>query len=217
MPSGRQVDHVRKSPRLPSGLELGDAIGEGRRSIVYEAQFQGLQLALKLYRPAFVEKYRDQYGVHIAAFEMERNRAFRSIPGLGPYAAEPIAAFGVDDDLSAAFAQERINGISLVTLGRQKKGLPESVLRAGEQIVALAEAGGLHDLDLYYRNILVREYQGEWRPVLHDFNLMPQYLFPPNPFLAAAYRLGLRRKSHRDYRCLRQWKQFSEQCGKNHS
>jgi hypothetical protein len=217
MPSSRQAEHGRLPPRLPRGLELGEPIGEGRRSTVYEAQFQGRQIALKLYRPVFVEKYRKQYGVHIAAFEMERNRAFRSIPGLRPFAAEPIAAFGIEDGFSPAFAQERIHGISLVALGRQQKGLPVSVLRAGEQIVALAEAADLHDLDLYYKNILLREHRNEWRPVLHDFNLMPQHLFPPNPFLAAAYRLGIRRKSHRDYRCLRQWQQFSKQCGKNHS
>jgi RIO-like serine/threonine protein kinase len=212
MPPGRQVEHGRLPPRLPRGLELGEPIGEGRRSTVYEAQYQGRQLALKLYRPAFVEKYRRQYGVNIAAFEMARNRAFRSVPGLRPFAAEPVATFGVEDDFSPAFAQERIHGISLVALGQQQKGLPVSVLRAGEQIVALAEAAGLHDLDLYYKNILLRELKGEWRPVLHDFNLMPQHMFPPNPFLAAAYRLGLRRKSHRDHRCLRQWKRFSEQC-----
>ena len=76
-----------------------------------------------------------------------------------------------------------------------------------------SDGDGLHDLDLYYRNILVREHEGTWLPVLHDFNLMPQHTFPPNPFLAIAYRAGIRRKSHRDYRCIRQWRQFSESCG----
>jgi hypothetical protein len=36
---------------------------------------------------------------------------------------------------------------------------------------------------------------------------MPQYLHAPNPFLWLALRLGLRGKSHRDYRNLRKWAQ----------
>ena len=40
---------------------------------------------------------------------------------------------------------------------------------------------------------------------LYDFNLMPQHLHAPNPFVWLALRLGLRRKSHRDYRNLKKW------------
>jgi hypothetical protein len=41
---------------------------------------------------------------------------------------------------------------------------------------------------------------------------MPQHLHPPNPFLAIAYRTGLRAKSHRDRRCIAQWRSFSAEC-----
>ena len=83
------------------------------------------------------------------------------------------------------------------------------MLEAGKHIVHLAESAGLHDLDLFYRNILVRQNGEGWVPVIHDFNLVPQHLFPPNPFLYLAYRFGIRKKSHRDYRCIRQWREFT--------
>ena len=49
---------------------------------------------------------------------------------------------------------------------------------------------------------------------IHDFNLMPQHRYPPNPILALAFKTGLRKNSHRDYRCLQQWRSYSEQCSK---
>jgi len=191
---------------FPSGLELESVAGEGRRSIVYKARYRAETVALKIYRPEFVEKYRKKYNVNIADFEMSRNEAFRRVPKLFRYAAKPLGVIGKDGKHSLAFLQEFINGITLMELGRKKGGLPGSVLQAGEVIVKEAEAVGLHDLDLFYKNILVREQEGVWYPVIYDFNLMPQYRYPPNPLLAFMYRTGLHKKSHRDYRCIAQWK-----------
>lgn len=180
--------------------------------MVWAATYRGQAAVLKLYRDAFVCKYRERFGVDIARFEFSRNEAFRAVPGLARYAARPLALTGQDGAGPAGFVQERIDGVPLVELGRREGGLPRSVLEAGDRIVARAEAAGLHDLDLYYENVLLRRCDGEWLPALHDFNLLPQYLYPPNPFLAFAYRSGLRRKSHRDYRCIRQWRAFSAAC-----
>lgn len=196
---------------LPPGITLGERAGEGRRSVVYRGQFNGRAVAVKIYRPEFIEKYRQRYGVCIAAFEWQRNRAVFDTPGLRPYAAEPLTV--IDDARHGlAFVQEFIDGESLVELGRRQGELPDSVLRAGDEILREADRAGLHDLDLYYRNILVRERDGKWLPVLHDFNLMPQYRYPPNPFLWLAYRSGIRKKSHRDRRCIAQWHAYSRQC-----
>ena len=153
-----------------------------------------------------------KFGLDIARFEWARNHAFINVPGLAPYAARPLEILGQDDGFSPAFLQERIEGLPLTELGMRDGGLPENVLEAGRKIVRLAETAGLHDLDLYYRNILVRQSSAGWLPIIHDFNLVPQHLFPPNPFLALAYRLGLRKNSHRDYRCIRQWREFSDSC-----
>ena len=199
-------------PVFPPGLTPGQRIGEGRRSVVYRAGYRGETIAVKVYRQAFIDKYLARYGINIAEFEMARNQAVRSAPGLEEFTARPIGVIGLDGQCSLAFLQEFIDGISLVDLGLKNGGLPDSVLAAGDHIVQRAEAAGLHDLDLYYRNILLVEKHGEWRPVLHDFNLVPQHEFPPNPLLALAYRTGLRKKSHRDYRCIHQWRDFSDSC-----
>lgn len=203
---------MKAAPRLPPGLVPGARLGEGRRSVVYEAPWKGRTVALKLYRPEFVSKYRERFGLDIARFEYDRNQAFINVPGLARYAAKPLAVLGQDDGFSPAFLQERVEGLPLTELGMREGGLPGEVIAAGKQIVRLAEAAGLHDLDLFFRNILVRESQDGWAPVIHDFNLVPQHLFPPNPFLYLAYRLGIRKNSHRDYRCIRQWREFSDSC-----
>lgn len=199
-------------PLLPPDLVLDRRVGEGRRSIVYLARYQGDTVAAKVYRPEFIRKYRDKYRIDIAQFEMQRNRALRDVPGLARFTARPLGVLGGDGRHGLVFLQSFIDGIPLVQLGREQGGLPSSILAAGATIVARAEAAGLHDLDLYYRNILVWQQNGEWLPALHDFNLMPQHLFPPNPFLYIAYRTGIRKKSHRDHRCIAQWKRFSDAC-----
>lgn len=197
---------------LPAGLEPVAVAGEGRRSITFKAAYRGDTVAMKVYRPGFIEAYRSKYGVNIGVFEMSRNRAFRRVPGLKPFAARPIAVMGREDGCSLLFLQEFVHGTPLAKLGRELGGLPDSLLEAGESIVRIAELNGLHDLDLFYTNILCRQVGGAWQPAIHDFNLMPQHLYPPNPFLKLALRTGLRKRSHRDYRCIRQWHQYSRRC-----
>jgi hypothetical protein len=186
--------------------------GRGRRSVTFKALYHGKTVAMKVYRPEFIRKYRDRYGVNIGVFEMSRNRAFCEVPELREYAAQPVAVLGEDGAHSLIFLQEFIHGLALTRLGKKEGGLPDSVLEAGERIIRIAELNGLHDLDLFYRNILCRQADGVWQPVIHDFNLMPQHLFPPNPFLKLALKLGVRKPSHRDYRCIAQWRAYSSEC-----
>jgi hypothetical protein len=200
--------------RLPEGLEPMAVAGQGRRSITFRASYRGDTVAMKVYRPEFVEKYRKKYDVNIAVFEMSRNRAFRKVPELLPYSAKPLLVMGHDGRCSLMFLQEFIDGIQLTELAEQNRGLPDSVLEAGEIIVRNAEMNELYDLDIFYKNVLVRKKSGVWQPVLHDFNLMPQTDKPPNPILALALKTGIRKKSHRDYRCLAEWRSFSEQCSR---
>ena len=86
------------------------------------------------------------------------------------------------------------------------KGLPSEVLQAGYFIVEQAAKVGLYDLDISPGNIRVRQNaEGKWQPKLYDFNLMPQHICPPNPFMSLGFKLGLRSKNHRDYRSLKHW------------
>lgn len=202
---------------LPEDLVLIGFAGQGRRSTTFKVNYLGETLALKVYRKEFIKKYQHRYKLNIAQFEMTRNQAFYAVDGLRPYAARPIKVLGIEDGFSLCFLQEFIDGPSLVELAEQAKGLAQSVLDAGRLICERAEAAGLHDLDLFYKNILVRKLNDEWLPVIHDFNLVPQYQFPPNPFLAFAYLTGIRKKSHRDWRCLKGWQEWSDRCSSGHS
>jgi len=197
---------------LPEDLVPLSLAGEGRRSVTFRAKYHDEIVALKVYRKEFVQKYLQRYKLNIAQFEYDRNQAFFAVEALRAYAARPIKVLGLDDGYSLCFLQEFIDGPSLVELAEKNHGLPQSVLDAGQLICEKAEAAGLHDLDIFYKNVLVREKNGIWLPVIHDFNLVPQYQFPPNPFLAFAYLTGLRKKSHRDWRCLKGWRDWSDQC-----
>jgi len=197
---------------LPENLVPVSLAGEGRRSVTFKAKYIDEVVALKVYRKEFIQKYQQRYKLNIAQFEFTRNQAFYAVEALRPYSARPIKLLGIDDGYSLCFLQEFIDGPSLVELAVQNHGLPQSVLNAGHLICEKAEAAGLHDLDLFYKNVLVRKQKDTWLPVIHDFNLVPQYQYPPNPFLALAYLVGLRRKSHRDWRCLKGWQDWSDQC-----
>jgi hypothetical protein len=198
--------------KLPENLVPLSLAGEGRRSVTFKAEYNGEVVALKIYRKEFIHKYQQRYGLNIAEFEFSRNQAFYAVDELRLYAARPIKVLGLDDGYSLCFLQEFIDGPSLVELAQKNHGLPQSVLDAGHLICEKAEAAGLHDLDLFYKNVLVRKQNYTWLPVIHDFNLVPQYQYPPNPFLALAYLTGLRRKSHRDWRCLKGWQDWSDLC-----
>lgn len=192
---------------LPEGLTVLRALGEGRRSRVYLADDGGAEVVVKIYRNAFIAKYRDRYGVDIGEFEIQRNRALYEVPALRRYVARPLRLVAWPDG-SRALVQENVGGTPLLDLVRELGGLPGDVLNAGHFIVGEAAKLGIHDLDLSPPNIRVLRDEAGWYPKLHDFNLMPQHLFPPNPFMALGIRLGLRSKNHRDYRCLAEWKRL---------
>lgn len=196
--------------RVPGSVELGPLAGRGQRSITFRATCGGEQVALKVYRRKFIDKYRRRYGLNIARYEYERNVAFRAVETLRPYAAKPVGVFDDEAASSLCFLQEFVDGVSLKELAAREGGVPPETLAAGRRIVAAASAAGLYDLDISTRNIMVRRTEAGWMPVVYDFNLVPQYLYPPNPFVALAYWSGLRRKSHRDHRAIRNWARLSK-------
>jgi hypothetical protein len=203
--------------KLPDSLVPLEIAGEGRRSVTWRANYQDKVVALKVYRQAFIDKYQQRFKLNIAQFEHDRNKAFYAIDALRPYAARPIGMLGVDDQYSLCFLQEFLTGPTLIELAQQNHGLPQSVLDAGRIICETAEASGLHDLDIFYKNVMMRKQNDVWLPVLHDFNLLPQYRYPRNPFLALAYFTRLRKRSHRDWRCLKEWHEYSNSCHKTES
>ena len=199
---------------LPEEITVNKKLGSGRRSEVFLAAYQDNAVIVKVYKPEFIEKYQSRYGVDIGEFEFNRNQtAYNSAP-ISTYIAKPYRLLRADEGFTPALVQEFVDGVWLLDLLEQLRYLPEEILAAGYLIVNQAAKLNLYDLDISPGNIQVMQTSdGKWFPKLYDFNLMPQYLQPPNPFMRMGFALGLRSRNHRDYRSLKQWKKLGRQAG----
>lgn len=166
---------------------------------------------VKIYDKDVAEKYLEKYSVDIAQFEFNRNKALFGINEIQEYVAKPYRAYPITDQYEHSIIQEYVPGTILETLINDLGYLPEEILKAGYTIVKYAESHGIHDLDISVGNLKIKEFDGIWKPKLYDFNIMPQYLFPPNPIVGLGYKLGIRKKSFRDYRSLRNWDRRGKQ------
>ena len=192
--------------KLPPDINIIQEIGSGRRSRVYLANYLGNEVVVKIYRDAYIEKYRTRYKVNIGEFEFQRNKLAYESESLSQYVAKPFRLLTQEEGYTLALIQEYVDGIWLEDLVTQHHGTPKEVLEAGYFIVSEAAKVGLYDLDISPGNIRVKKNDaGKWFPKLYDFNLMPQHICSPNPFMAIGFKLGLRSKNHRDYRSLKNW------------
>lgn len=200
---------------LPKDIQIIEPLGEGRRSNVYLAECSGDKVVVKVYKQVYIDKYKSQYKVNIGEFEFARNQLAYQTEELKSYVAKPYDLVKPEQGYTLAYIQEYVDGIWLEDLMQQYRGLPSEVLKAGYNIVKHAAKVGLYDLDIPPGNIrLVKQSNELWAPKLYDFNLMPQYLCPPNPFMALGFKLGLRSKNHRDYRSLKHWEYLGKQASK---
>lgn len=200
---------------LPEEIEVTKKLGSGRRSEVYLASYLDTLVIVKAYKPAFIDKYRSRYKVDIGEFEFSRNEATYHCQPISAYIAKPYRLLRAEDGFTPALIQEFVNGVWLLDVLEQLGRLPKEVLQAGYLIVKEASKLGLYDLDISPGNIqLLQDEAGAWYPKLYDFNLMPQHLQPPNPFMQIGFALGLRSKNHRDYRSLKQWEKLGLQAAK---
>ena len=199
--------------RLPTDLEPLEVIGTGRHSVVFRASYRGDMVAMKAYRPDSIEDYRRKHDVNIGVYEMSRNRKFRKVPALLPFTAKPLSVLGHDGRCSLVFLQELLSGVSLTELAERNRGLPASVLEAGEIIVRDAEMNGLHELDLAPGDVMVRQVSGSWQPVMYDFN---HYVSKPEPsgsLLGKVFGSAEKKRSRQDYKHLAQWRALSQKFG----
>lgn len=196
---------------LPDEVQVTGFLGRGRRSFSYKGEYNDKAVVIKVYRKEFIEKYRRKCNVDIAEFEYERNSILHGIDAIRPYIATPYKVFPQDSGYTHSFVQEFVDGITLMQLISKTGYLPQEVLAAGYEIVRSAEACGVHDIDISLPNIMVTQRDGVWMPRLYDFNILPQHMSPPNPFIALGIKAGLCKKSRRDYRSLRNWKRVGEQ------
>lgn len=197
---------------LPDDIRVSKKLGSGRRSEVYLATYQEEAVVVKAYKHEYITKYRSRFGVDIGEFEFERNQiAYNSIL-ISEYIAKPYRLLRAAEGFTPALVQEYVDGIWLRDMLKQLGRLPEETLDAGYLIIKEAARLGLYDLDISAGNIqVVQNESGAWLPKLYDFNLMPQYLQPPNPFMRLGFALGLRSKNHRDYRSLKEWQRLGRE------
>lgn len=197
---------------LPAEIEVIGFLGKGRRSRSYKGKYGNQDIVVKVYYEEFVQKYIRKYNIDIAEFEFERNSTLYDIDAIKSYITKPYRFFPIGGNYTHSFIQEYVDGITLTGLVARLGYLPQEVLKAGYEIVRTAESHGIHDLDISAGNILtVNCNEGEgWIPKLYDFNLLPQHVSPPNPFIAWGIKTGIRSKSHRDYRSLKNWQRMAK-------
>lgn len=190
-------------------MHLKDVLGEGGRSVVYRGEWQGRAVAVKVFKRHGIEKHARKRDDPIARFEYERNLGFFQAPGLAGFVAEPLG-FSVGPELQALI-QEFLDGELYYFYHTRRRGdVPPALFRGVEEIVRLAHAAGLFDLDLHAMNVMVVEENGEAVPKLFDFNLVPWSERRSNPWVWLMIEAGIRKPGRRDRRMLRDFHDFSK-------
>ncbi|MDH3626305.1 MAG: hypothetical protein OEV00_06410 [Acidobacteriota bacterium] len=194
--------------RTIGDVQVLDRLGEGGRSGVYNAIWNGQQVALKIYKLSALERHARKHPVRLEEFEYSRNLAFYEAPGMARYVARPYGTLVVDD--VRGFMQERLDGELYYFYYRRHEGkLPPSLFEHVRQMVKLFHEAELYDVDLHSMNVMVVEdSDGQPIPKLFDFNLIPFNVRPPNPLLGVLLKLGLMSPRARDLRKLKNFHNF---------
>jgi hypothetical protein len=190
-------------------VRLLGVLGEGGRSTVYDAEWEGRPVALKLYKSFAVARHDRKHPLTLARYEYERNAAFFAVPGLQQHVAEPLGYIATAG--ASALVQERLDGKLYYFHHRDGGGRIDQDLYAQmARILELAHGAGLYDVDLHAMNVMVTRPEGG-RPLarIFDFNLIPFHVRPPNPFVKFLLRSGLRSPRERDLRKLRNFHDFT--------
>jgi len=211
MPTYSEENATLSALNLPENVRVTEIIGKGGRAKVYKAKLDNEDVIVKVYNKSVAVKYLEKYNVDIAKFEFDRNVALFEISEIQEYIAKPFRVFSSSSQYTHSIIQEYVSGVILEDLIKELRYLPKEILYAGNLIVNRAEKNGIHDLDISVGNLKINKSSGVWKPKLYDFNIMPQYLFPPNLIVGLGYKFGIRKKSFRDYRSLRNWDRRGKQ------
>jgi hypothetical protein len=189
-----------------AGIELGEKIGEGKRSVVFRARWNGRDVSLKVYKPAEILRHARKHPLPLAEFEHRRNQAFYRAAGMPKYVAEPLG-YLVDPDFQVSL-QEYLDGEIYYFARRDNAGFISPRFKEElAELVRLSHAAQLYDIDLHAMNVMVDRRTGG--PKLFDFNQIPFHERPQNPLVALALKLGLLGRESRDLRKLAHFDDFA--------
>ena len=188
-----------------AGLEVTEKLGEGKRSIVYRARWQGRDVGVKVYKPAAIARHARKHELPLAEFEYRRNKAFFEARGLSRYIAEPLG-FIVEPGFQMSL-QECLDGEVYYFAQRDHADfISPRFMDDLAELVSLSHQAKLYDIDLHAMNVMVDRRAGG--PKLFDFNQIPFTERPQNPFIGFALKLGLLGKESRDLRKLARFNNF---------
>jgi ubiquinone/menaquinone biosynthesis C-methylase UbiE len=186
-------------------LEVGDKLGEGKRSVVYQARWRGRDVGLKVYKPAAIARHARKHKLPLAEFEHRRNKAFFDARGLSKYIAEPIG-YVVEPGFQMSL-QECLDGEVYYFAQRDHASfISPKFMDDLAELVNLSHEAHLYDIDLHAMNVMVDRRAGG--PKLFDFNQIPFTERPQNPFIGLALKLGLLGRESRDLRKLARFNNF---------
>ena len=206
--SSERLSHSTVELEALGEVHLQEVLGEGGRSLVYRGDWQGRQVAVKVYKPQGIEKHSRKCGDPIAQFEYERNLAFYRAPGLARFVAEPLG-FSAGPDMQALI-QEWLDGeLYYFYQTRQGNDVSPELFQRVEEIVRMAHSATLYDLDLHAMNVMVVKEDVEAIPKLFDFNLVPWNDRRPHAWVWLMIKVGMRMPGRRDRRMLRDFHDFS--------
>lgn len=206
----QSIEPARVASRLAgtafAGIEIGEKIGEGKRSVVYRARWRDRDASLKVYKPAEVLRHARKHPLPLAEFEHRRNQSFYRAPGMSQYVAEPLG-YLVEPDLQMTL-QEYLDGEIYYFARRDNAGFISPRFKEDlAELVRLSHAAQLYDIDLHAMNVMVDRRTGG--PKLFDFNQIPFHERPQNPLVALALKLGLLGRESRDLRKLASFDDFA--------
>jgi ubiquinone/menaquinone biosynthesis C-methylase UbiE len=188
-----------------SGLAVTEKLGEGKRSVVYRARWQGRDIGLKVYKPAAIANHARKHKLPLAEFEHRRNKAFFEARGMAKYVAEPLG-FIVEPGFQMSL-QECLDGEVYYFAQRDHADfISPRFMDDLAELVSLSHEASLYDIDLHAMNVMVDRKAGG--PKLFDFNQIPFTERPQNPFIGLALKLGWLGRGSRDLRKLKRFTNY---------
>jgi ubiquinone/menaquinone biosynthesis C-methylase UbiE len=186
-------------------IKITEKLGEGKRAVVYRAQWGGREIGIKVYKPAAIANHARKHRLPLAEFEHLRNKAFFGARGMAKYVAEPLG-YVVQPGFQMSL-QELVDGEVYYFAQREHAAfISPRFMDDLTEIVSLSHQAKLYDIDLHAMNVMVDRHKGS--PKLFDFNQIPFTERPQNPFVGLALKLGLLGPESRDLRKLARFNNF---------